>query len=117
MRESAKAGFTLAEVVVAVMLFALCTAGVFALSRAVLRMNAFSEQTTRATTLAESRIEEFLNAGPGAGPGTNVVAPYTVVWTVTNNAALRLRTARVTVRWQDADGNTKQVALRGMRND
>jgi Tfp pilus assembly protein PilV len=117
-RRSGPAGFTLVEVVVAVGLFVLGAMGVFGLASAALRLNAFSLRTTEATTLAENTLEDlFARSAADVRPGTNMASPYTIVWTVADTGPAGARTLRVSVRWSDAGGNTRQVGLNGIRVD
>ena len=112
-----QSGFTLIEVMIAVVILA---AGILALATmqiVSIRSNAFSTEMTYATMLAQSEFEEFRNMAydditpTGGTPDSKVIPasetskgiPYTVQWTVTNNTPItNMKTIDLDVLWQGA---------------
>jgi type IV pilus assembly protein PilV len=107
-----QSGFTLIEVMIAVVILA---AGILALATmqiVSIRSNAFSTEMTYATMLAQSQFEQFRNmnytnvvsgSNPIPASETSKGIPYTVQWTVTNNTpATNMKTILLRVTWQGA---------------
>ena len=111
-------GFTLIEVMVAILLTALTVIGVLGLFRVETRASAFSRRETEAAVLAQDKLEELRT---GAVPTTGNTEPlddawgnqiFTRTWTVTPNADLTM--ISVEVSW-DEDGYTRRVTVNGVR--
>lgn len=56
-------GFTLCEILVAMIVFVIGALGTTALTLSIQRNNAFSKEIATATTLAQDRLEDIQNAG------------------------------------------------------
>ena len=115
MRSNPRAGFTLLEIVIGVVIFAIGALGVFGLAGAVRRMNALSNQITVATVTAESRMDRFL-AGPFSAitNGTETTNGMTLGWSVATNAGAGTRSVTVVASWQSVDGAPHTVTLRSL---
>ena len=111
LREKSKLkGFTLIEVMIAVVILA---AGLLALATmqiVSIRSNAFSTEMTYATMLAQSRLEQFRNMAYDSiesdsdfitASETSKGIPYTVQWTVVDNTPTTdMKTIELDVTWQ-----------------
>ena len=116
-------GFTLIEVMIAIVL--LSAAGLAAASAviAVVKENDFSKRLAVATMLAQSQLDGLKNllytdasltAGDHADPGNPLTVPgggsYTRTWNVTDFAApVEMKTVAVRVQWQS--GRTRRAAV------
>jgi Tfp pilus assembly protein PilV len=120
------AGFTMIEVMVAVLLTALTVIGVLGLYRIESRASAFSRRETEAAVLAQDKLEELRTQ---AAPTVNVTgsdapvdqfstqAPFNYFdrnWTVSVSADAAVYNITVTVSW-DEDGYTRTVTVHGQR--
>ncbi|HWE41785.1 MAG TPA: prepilin-type N-terminal cleavage/methylation domain-containing protein [Gemmatimonadaceae bacterium] len=81
---SSRAGFTLVELLVAMMVFAVGMLGLAATASSVTRMMGGAKRQTIAATVAQSRLEK-LRSSPCASitSGTETVRGITNTWTVT----------------------------------
>jgi type IV pilus assembly protein PilV len=115
-----QSGFTLIEVMIAVVILA---AGILALATmqiVSIRTNAFSTEMTYATMLAQSRFEQFRNtAYDNVASDTDLIPasemskgiPYTVQWTVTDNTPTTdMKTIALDVTWKGAPAGSETVA-------
>jgi Tfp pilus assembly protein PilV len=125
MQRRSERGFTMVEVLVALVLSMIAMVGVIALYRSQSAASSFSRRNTEATILAEDQMER-LRATGGAGSGTvanlderGVVVtggPFTRFFEVTNPTATSFYDdILVRVSWIE-EGLTKSVSLRGKRN-
>jgi Tfp pilus assembly protein PilV len=121
-----EAGFTMIEVMVAMLLTAIAIIGILALFMTQTKASGYSRHTTEATTLAEDKIEKLRTMGAAAATtGTDTLVDekgsnagtgiYTRTWTETVNTAAGYADIVTRVQWTE-DGITKQVTLRGRRN-
>ncbi len=102
-------GFTLLEVIVAIMIFVVSLLGLISVTTSVIKGNAFSQQVTTATNLAQEKIEVLkregydhadLTAGSHNDPGNPLSTLYTRSWNVLNNTPdTDIKTLTVTVSW------------------
>ena len=116
--ETKRQAFTLVEVIVAVLIFAVGALGVFGLAGAIVRMNALSERVSSATSAAESQIERLMGQGcQNVVAGTNMVDGFLCTWTVTTNASLKSKTVGMSAQWQDLDGARRKVTLQSVLVD
>jgi type IV pilus modification protein PilV len=115
-------GFTLTEVLIAVVVLSVGLLGAAQISLGVISSNGFSKRLTVATTLAQDRLEEiqrrgYANANGLAGTETyGAIADYSAykrVTTITaNTPTAGMLTATVTVWWSsDAKSVTLQTIL------
>jgi prepilin-type N-terminal cleavage/methylation domain-containing protein len=85
-------GFTLIEVMIAILLLLIGLLGVAGVAATIIQANAFSRQVTTATTLAEERMEDLKNtpyASLAGGSDTPAQFPgYTRTWQILTDAPL-----------------------------
>jgi prepilin-type N-terminal cleavage/methylation domain-containing protein len=105
-------GFTLIELVVAILVFALGITGIMKMHQASVQSNNFSMQLSQAMNVAEDKMDYLRGLGlnnnsmsVGAHNTPDVVAmgvPYTITWTVVNtpNTFNRSRTVSMRITWQ-----------------
>jgi prepilin-type N-terminal cleavage/methylation domain-containing protein len=130
-------GFTLLEVIIALVIFAIGILGVAAMQLRAIQGNSSGQRLTEASAEAQAMIESIMEEpfasfivaaplplpatpppwAPHAGQTTNVVGNYTVtrdVWampagsTLLNTEAI---TVFVTVTWTEAGGQARRVVL------
>lgn len=102
-------GFTIVEVLVAVMILSVGLMGLVTTAGLVTRMIAQGHRSTEAATLANERIELLRAQGcPAAGSGTETRGAYTVAWRVVAMTQPRGRAIQV---------NVVSPTGRGTRND
>lgn len=116
-----QAGFTMIEVMVAMLLTAVAIVGIIGLYRIQARSSSYSRRSTEAAVLAGDRMEVLrttatpATGGPETLDATGTVisgGPYTRRWTVTAGASQY--EILVEVDWDD-DGTTRTVAMRSFR--
>jgi len=124
-RRRRDAGFTMIEVMIAVLLTALAVIGVIALFRVETRASGYSRHETEASVLAQDRLEELRTQAAAATTTTEPTLDalgqsvsggmYTRVSTVaagiTDPSVLDIT---VVVNW-DESGDAKSVTVRGRR--
>jgi prepilin-type N-terminal cleavage/methylation domain-containing protein len=119
-RTRREGGFTLIEVLIAMLLLLIGVAGVLSLQLVSMKSTSYSRTATEATVAAEDKMEE-LSAIPTADlvsggdiyttQGTN----YTVTWTVTDIVGpvpVELRRLSVLVQWFGRAGELTQKSIR-----
>jgi prepilin-type N-terminal cleavage/methylation domain-containing protein len=122
-RARRSAGFTMIEVMVAVLLTAIATSGIIGLYMVETRASGFSRHTTEATVLAQDQMELLRTSKV---TGTNQVTTgltehgttggiFTRTWTCEPDGALPYDNMRVDVTWTE-DGASRVVTLRSRRN-
>lgn len=102
-------GFTLLEVMVALVILSVGLLGLAALQLVAIKSNAFSGEMTYATMLAQQHAEILksraftdsdLTAGEHTAMGSSKGVQYTVAWNVTDNAPdTDMKTINLTVQW------------------
>jgi type IV pilus assembly protein PilV len=116
-------GFTLVEILVAMVIFLAGMLGIAGLTIVIVRGNMFSNMLTTATFLAQAKIEELQGTPYTALTGGNETVTgnttnYTRVWSVTNNApGAGMKTVEVVVSWQIPGSSQRQVVLRTILSD
>jgi prepilin-type N-terminal cleavage/methylation domain-containing protein len=123
-----QAGFTLIEVMVALLLAAIAIMGILGLYTTSTRASGFSRHTTEATILAEDKIESLrllpaVQVGtaitePGLGAlGTTSTGIFTRSYTslLVPNPACNYANVQVIVTWND-DGTDHSVKVNSKRN-
>lgn len=122
-KRNLKNGFTLIEVLVAILVFSIGMLGLIKLQGEITLNSAESRMYTQAVNLAQDKIEEFRNyvhqstytgyVTDATGTDINVVgasaATYTRTWVVANNPGYKL--VEVTVNWVGIDGQDNNVVL------
>ncbi len=114
-------GFTLLEVMIALVILAVGLLGLAALQLVAVKSNAFSSEMTYATMIAQQQAEALkslpftdgnLSHGSHTAMGSSKGVQYTVTWNVTDNVpATDMKSVNVTVQWlsqrQGASGQTE----------
>lgn len=116
-RKKRSKGFTLVEVLIAVLLLGIGMLSMASLAATVINGNSFSSKMTTASTLAEDRLEQvqrlgFANAASAAGTESSVpgYASFSRVTTVTTGSpGANMLTATVTVSW---DSGARSLTMR-----
>lgn len=104
-------GFTLIELVVAILVFALGIMGIMKMHSATVQANNYSMQVTEAVNAGENELEylrglEFAHDSMSIGVHTTTTVsrgiPYNLSWTVTNpGTSTTSRNVLLTVQWQE----------------
>lgn len=102
-------GFTLIEVMVALVILSIGLLGLAALQLVAVKSNAFSTEMTYATMLAQQQAEILksrpytdadLTEGSHSAVGNSKGVQYTVTWNVTNDSPdTDMKTVNLTVTW------------------
>lgn len=124
-RKRTQAGFTMIEVMIAVLLTAIAVIGIVGLYRVQTRSSGYSRYSTEASVLAADKMEQLRTVaitGPSTGAETGPIDArgqlgaggiFDRSWTIT---ALGTQwKLEVTVQWDD-DGQTRSVVLHSLRN-
>lgn len=102
-------GFTIVEILVAIMILSVGLMGLVTTAGLVTRMIGQGHRSTEASALGNERIEVLRAQGcPAAGSGTETRGAYTVSWRVVALAAPKGRGIMVSV---------QSPTTRGMRSD
>jgi type IV pilus modification protein PilV len=117
LRLQSKEGFTLIEVMIALVILSVGLLALATMQIVSIRANAFSTEMTYASMLAQSEFEEFRNMAydditpTGGTPDSKVIPasetskgiPYTVQWTVKDdNPTTDMKTIELNVLWTGA---------------
>ena len=122
-RRRPDAGFTIIEVMVAILLTALTVIGVLGLFRIETRASTFSRRGTEAAVLAQDKLEELRTFIAPAGAGTGSDNPtdqltgtslFTRNWTISTTADASIYRIEVVVSW-DENGVARNVTVSGQR--
>ena len=105
-------GFTLIEVMIALVLFAVGLLAFAGLEVVALRNSTYSKEYGKANTYAQQKVEELKGTAWGlvAAGSDKLEQRFTRTWTVTTTGDIK--TLGVTVSWVDPSYGTKQVNLR-----
>lgn len=102
----AQRGFTIVEVLVAIMILSVGLMGLVTTAGLVTRMIGQGHRFTEASALANERIEVLRSQGcPAAGTGTETRGAYTISWRVVALAAPNGRGLFVSVQSPTTRGN------------
>ena len=124
-RKRVQAGFTMIEVMIAVLLTAIAVIGIVGLYRVQTRSAGYSRYATEASVLAADKLEQLrtitMVAGTGAetnldsrGKPGGIFDRSWVIASVVTGAVTQWK-LEVTVSWDD-DGQTRTVVLHSLRN-
>ena len=115
-------GFTMVEVMIAILLTAIAVVGIMALFMTEMKASSYSRHATEATVLAADKLEKLRTmASPATGtdplnpldPNGATGGIYSRNWSV-SNLNTNYSDVSVTVTW-DENGVTKSVTLHGRR--
>jgi type IV pilus assembly protein PilV len=115
-------GFTLLEVMIALVILAVGLLGLAALQLVAVKSNAFSSEMTYATMVAQQQAEVlknlpyddgYLTSGSHTAMGSSKGVQYTITWNVTDNVPTTdMKSVNLIVQWQSlrqgAAGQTSQ---------
>jgi len=116
------AGFTLIEVMIAMVIFSLCVLAVAAMHVSAINANATSRQFSMATSVASAQLERIMDldydtsadvAVGTHGPVATADGIFNVDWTVAAGTRPNTRTVFVRVRWNSHKG-PRQLTLTGL---
>src|SRR4030042_1311161 len=107
-------GFTLLEVMIALVILSVGLLGLGALQRVAIKTNAFSSEMTYATMIAQQQAEILKSlpftdanltaateANPHTAVGSSKGVQYAISWTVTDNSpATDMKIINISVQWQ-----------------
>jgi len=122
--KQSQSGFTMVEVMVAILLTAIAILGIIGLYLSETRASSYSRHTTEATTICEDKLEVLrTQAPPASSAAAEVVndqgvittgAMFSRTWVVTA-VGTAYYDLSCTVTW-DEDGLARTLTLRGRRN-
>lgn len=106
-------GFTLLEVLIAIVVLSVALLGMASLTGSIIGYNQFADQVTKATTLAQDKLEELKNTSySNITDGSDTESIYTRTCTVASDSpAANMKTITVTVTW-NWKGTAKEVVLK-----
>jgi len=124
-RRRPRAGFTLIEVMISVLLSVVATIGIIALYTVETRASVFTRRTSEATVLAQDQLERLrTQATPTAVTETGLDAlgnlgagPYTRTSVVALDGTSSYWTLTVTVGWTNEENIPKTVVVRARRSN
>ena len=104
-------GFTLIEVMIAIVLFAIGLLAFAGLEIVALRNSTYSKEYGKANTYAQQKVEEMKGtAWTSVSAGSDTLEQkFTRTWTVTTTGDIK--TLGVTVAWVDPSYGTKRINL------
>ena len=113
-------GFTLLEVLVAIVILTIGLLGTAGLTTGVIRGNHYSKNITSATATAQTQLESIKSSGYANATTTNFPSDtvtmggmtFTRTTTVTNSSpAANMKTVSVTVSWTESNNTSRSVNL------
>ena len=119
-RVKSQYGFTLLEVLVAIVILTIGLLGTAGLTTGVIRGNHYSKNITSATAAAQTQLESIKSSGYANATTTNFPGDtvtmggmtFTRTTTVTNSSpAANMKTVSVTVSWTESNNTSRSVNL------
>jgi Tfp pilus assembly protein PilV len=112
-RTGSTSGYTLVEIMVAVVILMLGVASTIGLSKWMISATYQSKMASAATAQAQDKIEDLAkNRLSQLAGGSDTTGAFTRVWTVKGSG--NLREVSATVRWRGIGGTSHQVTLNDM---
>ena len=104
-------GFTLIEVMIALVLFAVGLLAFAGLEVVALRNSTYSKEYSKANTYAQQKVEELkgVSWASVAGGSDTLEGKFTRTWTVEETETDMMKKVVVNVTWVDPSYGTKQV--------
>lgn len=111
--DNASKGFTLFEVLVAIVILSVALLGTASLTGSIIGYNQLADQVTTATTLAQGKIEEFKNTNYSSiADSSGLELIYSITSVVEDDIpAADMKTVTVTVSW-NWKGAARDVVLK-----
>lgn len=111
--DNASKGFSLLEVLVAIVILSVALLGTASLTGSIIAYNQLADQVTIATTLAQDKIEGFKNANYASiTASSETQSIYNITWDVVDDSpATDMKTVAVRVSW-NWKGGAREVVLR-----
>jgi type II secretion system protein I len=107
-------GFTLIEVLQALVIFSVAFVGFVSLLVGTLQGNIQAKQRTEAATLAQDKLEELRQSTPITAGSDSVTSPsgktFSRAWTVGAGPTASMQSVTVTVSWTDHSAQTVQLS-------
>jgi type IV pilus assembly protein PilV len=114
-------GYTLVELLITILFFAIGMLAMYRLQLAVIQSNARAGQLNRATAVAEAKMEALLALDYDSLTSADTpqaVGSWTVLWTVTSNQPVSdTKTVRVTVSWADRKNEPHHLYLDSIKGN
>ena len=108
-----RSGFTVIEVLFALLVMMLCFGSMIGLSKWVMRGTEYSAKLTKATALAQDRMESILRGGySSAASGNDSTQGYRRVWTVSTVDGVKQ--VAVTCSWTGMSSKVSSIEMKGM---
>jgi len=101
---SNQSGFTILEVIVAILILSMALLLLLNMAMVALDGNDWSHKTTNATQLIQQKLEQLRGTSSLTG-GNDVVNGATRTWTV-SDAGNHLRRIDITIQWQDVNAKS-----------
>ena len=116
-----RAGYTLVEVLITILFFAMGMLAMYRLQLAVIQSNARAGQLNRATAVAEAKMEALLALDYDSLTSADTpqaIGSWTVLWTVTPNQPVTdTKAVRVTVSWTDHKNEPHHLVLDSIKGN
>ncbi|GAG11105.1 unnamed protein product [marine sediment metagenome] len=124
MKKNDEKGFTLVEILIAIVVLAIGVLAMGQMQIASIRGNSIANTLTEATTLAQDRMENLiglsyndLTAGSHPGPNNPIGGVYSIFWNIALDYPINnTKEISVIVNWTDK-GLTKTVSITSMKAD
>ena len=121
-KRGSQSGFTMVELMIAVLLSAIAMSGIIALFLSQNRASGVSRHTSEASALAQDKLEKLRTMSTATGSSDTVDAQgnagsanmYTRTWTVSAGSGSGYSDLRVDVQWQETNG-TRTLTVYGRR--
>ncbi len=117
-KKKEKKGFTLIEVMIAILILGVGMLAMALLQVTAIRGGSFANQVTQASIYGQDKIEELKNASYSAVTNGNDAIQsgngitYTRTWTVTNDSPyVGAKTVNLTVSWTGPEGQNRSIQL------
>jgi len=109
-------GFTLVEVMIAMVLFGIGIMALSSLCSSLLAANAFSTKYAQATVAAQDKVEHLQKVDyDSVVPGKDGFESFTRTWNVRTNFAPNYKAIRINVSWNTPKGRTIDLDLGTIR--
>jgi type IV pilus assembly protein PilV len=115
-RSKDERGFTLLEVMIALVVLSIGLLGLASLQIMAIKGNSFGQQMTVASTLAQNQLEQLRRTSGALADGNDTVTDqngitYTRTWTVTPNTPQQgATTVLITISWTGPTGEGSEAA-------